>query len=194
MSASDVRQRIVAGGTYELPLGRGRRFGGTMNRAVDGVVGGWQASGYLTYQSGEPIDVSQGNGRLAFGNQRPNVSGNPRSKYTMHDLAWDNLRAGTESFFNVSAFSNPGDQIPGNSPRFNNALRGDSIRDLDFSVSKNFAIKEGDNLEVRVESFNLTNSPQFADPNSSFQGGSFGTVSGQVNSPRQLQFGTRFTF
>ena len=189
VGASDVRHRMVLGGSYELPFGPGKRFGANLNPIVNGFIGGWQLNGYLTLQTGLPLNVNMASGRLADGNQRPNVNANPRSSLSVHDIA-----AGRGNYFNLSAFSDPGDQINGNAPRFDTRLRGDGIRRIDLSVFKNLLFGERHNLQLRVESFNLTNTPRFCDPNTGFGDPNFGTISGQCNSPRQVQFGARFLF
>jgi hypothetical protein len=71
---------------------------------------------------------------------------------------------GANNYFNVSAFSDPGDQVAGDGPRFNNALRGDGIRNLDFSLFKNLNYRERYHLQLRAEFFNSTNTPRFKDP------------------------------
>jgi hypothetical protein len=189
VGASDVRHRVAVGGSYELPFGHGKRFGHATGSLVNGIFGGWQTNFYLTIQSGLPLYVYMSNGRIADGSQRPNVSGDPRSHFSIQDVA-----EGKGNYFNFSAFSDPGDQIPGNGPRFNSALRGDEIRNLDFSIIKNVGIREGMNLQLRTEFFNFTNTPRFLDPNTAYGGSSFGTITGQANNPRQVQFGAKFTF
>jgi hypothetical protein len=177
------------GGSYELPFGHGKRFGSSANKIAEGFLGGWQINGYLTMQSGLPIVIGLSGGNLADGSQRPNVTGDPRSNVSIHDVV-----KGKASYFNASAYSNPGDQVNGNAPRFDTRLRGDSIRNLDFSVFKNFQISEGMKLQLRTEFFNFTNRVRFGDPNGSVGDGGFGTITSQVNSPRQVQFGARFLF
>lgn len=189
VGAADARHRLVVGGSYELPFGRGKKFGGNMNGIVDGFLGGWQINGYLTLQSGLPIVIGLSGGNIADGSQRPNVTGNPRSNFSIHDVV-----AGKGSYFKPGAYSNPGDQIAGNAPRFDDRVRGDGIRDLDFSLFKNFQIRETMKLQFRTEFFNFTNTPRFGDPNGSVGDSGFGTITSQVNSPRQVQFGVRFLF
>lgn len=191
VGATDARHRVVLSGSYELPFGRGKHFGANLNKAIDAVAGGWQINAYYTYQSALPLNVVMASGRVADGNQRPNVTGNPRSQYSIHQVV---ASGGVDNYFNVGAFSDPGDQIDGNEPRFNDALRGDSLRDLDFSFFKNFAYRERFKLELRAEFFNFTNTPRFTDPNTSFPSTSFGVINGQGNSPRQTQMGATFTF
>ena len=139
VGATDARHRVILTGSYELPFGHGRAFGANWNRVVDGVAGGWQINAYFTYQSGLPISVYMATGRLADGSQRPNVSGDPRSAYSLQQVV---ASGGADNFFNASAFSDPGDQMAGNEPRFNTNLRGDGIRNIDFSLFKNFNFTE----------------------------------------------------
>jgi hypothetical protein len=189
VGASDARHRVAVGGSYELPFGRGRKFANGLNGIANGFLGGWQLNAYLTVQSGLPLYVNMSNGRLSDGNQRPNINGNPRSSFSTHDVV-----NGVGTFFNTAAFSDPGDQNPGNAPRFNDSLRGDGIRDIDVSVIKNFQIRENMKLQLRTEFFNFTNTPRFLDPRTSFGDSDFGTINGQANNPRQVQFGARFMF
>ena len=189
IGASDVRNRLAMGGSYELPFGRGKQFGTNLNKVVDGFLGGWQANGTLTLQSGLPISIGLSGGNLADGSQRPNVSGNPRTGISIHDAALRQL-----PYLNAAAYSNPGDQIAGNAPRFDTRVRGSGIRNIDLSFIKNFTIRENMKLQLRSEFFNFTNTPRFADPDSSVGDGSFGKVTAQANSPRQVQFGAKFTF
>jgi hypothetical protein len=191
VGATDARHRLVLSGSYELPFGRGKRFGSHMNKVLDTIAGGWQMNAYYTYQSGLPIYVYMASGRLADGNQRPNVTGDPRSPYGIHQVV---ASGGADNFFNTAAFSDPGDQVAGNEPRFNTALRGDSLRDLDCSLFKNFQYGEKYKLQLRAEFFNFTNTPRFLDPNTGFGSANFGVITGQGNSPRQAQMGARFTF
>ena len=80
VSLSDITNRIVADGVWELPFGRGRTLGAHWNRALDAAAGGWKTSGVLTLQSGAPITPhlpSQDLGNGAGFTQRPNLSGKP---------------------------------------------------------------------------------------------------------------------
>jgi len=190
-SSTDARQRFVLGGSYELPFGRGRTFGSHINKAVDAVAGGWQLNAYMTFQSGLPLNVNMASGRLADGNQRPNVTGNPRSQYSIKDVV---NGMGAVSFFNAAAFSDPGDQVAGNEPRFSNALRGDGVHSLDISLMKNLQFHERYKVQLRAEFFNATNTARFQDPNTSYGNSSFGTIGSTGNNPRQAQMGARFTF
>jgi hypothetical protein len=128
----------------------------------------------------------------------------------MHDVAlnWEanstaisNGLPPVNSFFNANCFADPGDQIPGNAPRYFSGLRVDGIHNADLNLYKSFVPKEGMRLEVRAEMFNFTNHPRFGQPNSAVggaEGGNpfFGTISGAAvgETPRFFQFGVRFEF
>jgi len=191
VGATDARNRIVISGSYELPFGKGKRFGANMKPLMDTLAGGWQLNAYWTYQTGLPMDIYMTSGTVADGTQRPNLTGDPRSQYSLQQVVSSN---GALNYFNVAAFSNPGDQVDGTSPRFINALRGDSLRDLDFSIFKNFTFRERFKLQLRGEFFNFTNTPRFVDPDSGFGDTNFGVFSSQANQPRQAQLGAHFTF
>jgi hypothetical protein len=215
IGASDTPQRLAAAVVVDLPVGRKQWIGGNMNRAVDAVVGGWSIATLITEQSGQPMSIGLSNARLANGSQRPNtVCSQLKSGTSMHAVAlnWEtnavainNGLPPVDSFFNANCFADPGDQIPGNAPRYFSGLRVDGIHTADLNVYKSFVPKEGVRLEVRAEIFNFINHPRFGQPNSSVGGASganpfFGTISTDtVNGtslqvPRFFQFGVRVEF
>jgi len=74
VSANDATNRFVIAAVLQLPIGRGTLIGANMNRALNTLVGGWQLTTLTTFQTGQPLDISMSNGRIADGNQRPNVT------------------------------------------------------------------------------------------------------------------------
>jgi hypothetical protein len=211
IGASDAPQRLAAAVVVDLPVGRKQWIGGEMNRAVDAVIGGWSVATMITQQSGQPMAIGMSNARLANGTQRPEVlCPKLKSGTSMHDVAlnWEanstaisNGLPPVNSFFNANCFADPGDQIPGNAPRYFSGLRVDGIHNADLNLYKSFVPKEGMRLEVRAEMFNFTNHPRFGQPNSAVggaEGGNpfFGTISGAAvgETPRFFQFGVRFEF
>ncbi|ABF39936.1 Cna B-type protein [Candidatus Koribacter versatilis Ellin345] len=192
IGANDTPQRFTLATVYDLPFGRTRTFGGDMNRWVDGFVGGWSVNALLTLQSGQPIPFAMSNSQLWDGQQRPNLSCNPLSGMSLHDVAMSNDP--NANYFNASCFADPGDQVPGNAPRFSSDARGQGIKNLDLGVFKDFAIHENMKLELRAEFFNFTNSVRFATPFSAWGDGSFGRVESQANQPRHMQVAIRFEF
>jgi len=99
---------------------------------------------------------------------------------------------------NVNCFADPGDQMPGNAPRYFSGLRTNGIHNLDVNIFKEFVPKEGTKLEVRAEFFNFFNHPRFGPPNTAWALGdpTFGIISSTATGylPRRLQFGMRFEF
>ena len=167
-----------------------------MNRGLDAVVGGWSIATLITEQSGQPMAISDTFGRLANGSQRPNVicpqlkSGvsmkNVALSWQTTDAAVSDGNPAVATFFKANCFADPGDQIPGNAPRYFPGLRVDGIHNVDLNFYKAFVPKEGMKLEVRAEIFNLTNHPRFGQPNSAV-----GSGPGEVRL-RPIRFSGRF--
>ena len=177
-----------------------------MNRAVDAVVGGWSLATIITEQSGQPMALGMSNARLANGTQRPQVvCSQLKNGTSMHDVAlnWgtnstaiSNNLPPVASFLDANCFADPGDQVPGNAPRYFSGLRVDGIHNMDLNLYKSFVPKEGMRVEVRAEMFNFANHPRFGQPNSSVGDPFFGTITSDApgENPRSFQFGLRFEF
>jgi hypothetical protein len=190
ISANDATHRMVLATIIDLPVGRKRWIGRQMNRILDAVVGGWSASTILTFQTGTPISIVMAQGKIADGNQRPNIVC-PR---VSSGISYHAAAATGASIFNLNCFGDPGDQVAGNAPRYFSRLRSDGIHNTDLSLSKEFAIREKMKLQVRGEFFNFTNTPRFAIPGTAFGDSQFGLVTSTLGSPRTTQFGVRFEF
>ena len=190
ISSSDATHRLTAAFILDLPIGRGRWIGSGMNSVAEAIVGGWSLDTFLTLQSGQPIAIVDSNSRLTDGNQRPNViCSQLRTGISYHEAA----RTG-EPYLNQDCFGDPGDNIPGNAPRHFSTLRGDGIRNVDMSLTKEFKIRERATLQVRAEMFNVANHQRFAFPDNGSGDGSFGTVTSTRNNYRRMQFGARLQF
>ena len=197
IGANDTPQRLAAAVVIDMPVGRNQWIGSDMNRVLDAVVGGWSIATLITEQSGQPMAISLTSPQLANGTQRPNVvCPQLKAGLSVNDaaLTWEN--ATPAPFLNASCFANPGDQTPGNAPRYFSGLRVDGIHNIDLNLYKSFVPKEGTKLEVRAEIFNLTNHPRFGQPNSFVGDPLFGTVTSDApgETPRYFQFGLRFEF
>ncbi len=188
LSTIDVSKRFVGSFVYNLPFGHGQHFGSKWNRVTDSVLGGWQVNGIVTAQTGIPLALSATNNANIFNpGERPNSNGQNAG-----------LSGSVESrltkYFNTSVFSQPATYTFGNVSRTLPNLRAPGLRNIDFSLFKNFALTERWKLEVRAESFNLSNTPQFGAPNTSVTSTSFGVITTQVNSPRQNQIAMKLLF
>jgi hypothetical protein len=168
LSDFDVDHRAVASFVWNLPFGKGQRFGGSSSRAKEAIVGGWQVNGIYTWQRGFPITIQAadlGNVFDSFGTNRANLSGDPTAG------------GGTiEQWFNTGAFSQPALGQFGNTKR--NFLRGPGINNLDLALFKNFDVSHGARLQFRFESFNAFNHPQFTDVATNLTDPAFGRVTG----------------
>ncbi len=196
ISANDAPQRLAGAIVVELPIGRGNWLGRNMNRAVDAFIGGWSISTLVTEQSGQPMAITLSNPRLMDGNQRPSViCSQLKSGISMHDVGVSG-NGNALSFFNPNCFADPGDQNPGNAPRYFSGLRTDGIHNFDANLFKEFTPKEGMRLELRAEVYNLANHERFGIPNLNFGSSQFGTITGSAagSNPRRFQFGARFEF
>lgn len=192
ISSNDAPHRLVAAVILDLPFGRKRWIGGAMNPVLDAIVGGWSFNTVATVQSGNPIAVYNSVGNLADGNSRPQIV---CSQLTT-GLSYRQAAAsqGNLSYLNQNCFTDAGDNIPGNAPRHFSNIRGDGIRNLDLSLSKEFKIREDKVLQVRAETFNAFNHQRFAFPDTGSGDGTFGTVTSTTNNFRRMQFGARFQF
>ena len=185
----DVRHRLSASYSYDLPFGKGRA-----HLADDGwvstLLSGWQTFGIVTLQTGRPFTVAllseidnSGTGRsiLGFGaNDRPNVVGDPRI---------GNPSPG--QWFNQSAFAFPAPGTFGNAGR--NILEGPGYANVNASLVKNTAISEQFNLQFRAEVFNLFNHPNFNLPDNFLGSPTFGQIL-SARDPRHIQFGVKLLF
>jgi hypothetical protein len=182
-SSFDVRQVFQAAFVYDVPYGRGRKFGAHIARPLDWIAGGWSLEGNLRFQTGAPINVVLGLDQANVGTsiQRPNVIGNP-----------NNGPQTPQEWFNTSAFVLPAPFTYGDSGAF--TVRADGRRTADVSVHKLFAIREHHTLDLRGEFFNLPNNVSFGNPNATFTSKSFGTITSTGTNARQIQMALRYAF
>ena len=190
ISANDATHRMVLATIAEVPVGRGRWIGRDMNRVLDAIAGGWSISTILTFQTGTPLTLGLADARLADGQQRPDVICPQLST----GLSYHAAAATGQPILNAACFGDPGDQVPGNAPRYFSNLRSNGIHNSDLSFSKEFVIREGMKLQIRGEFFNFTNTPRFASPNTAVGDSQFGLVTSTLGSPRHTQIGLRFEF
>jgi hypothetical protein len=190
ISANDATHRLTAAFILDLPVGRGRWIGNGMNSIFDAIVGGWSLDSFVTFQSGQPIAIFNSASRLTDGNQRPNVV---CPQLTTGISIREAARTG-QPYLNQACFADPGDNIPGDAPRHFSNLRGEGVKNLDMSFTKEFKIRESAELQVRAEMFNVANHQRFQFPDVGSGDGSFGLVNQTTNNYRRMQFGARLQF
>jgi hypothetical protein len=166
LSGFDVDHRVVASFVWNLPFGKGERFGSGASGVKDAVIGGWQLNGIYTWQRGFPITIVAADlgGVL-------DTSGTNRA-----DIVGDIHAGGGEltRWFNTAAFAQPALGSFGNSGR--SILRGPGINNLDLAFFKNFDLPRGTRLQFRLESFNALNHPQFSGVSTNLTSANFGVI------------------
>ena len=185
LSSNDVAHRFVATGVYQLPFGRDRYFGKDVNKVIDGIIGGWETSGFFTMQSSQPLQVTQNGGTLWNGTQRPNLIGNPATSGSVYDRF--------NNWFNVAAFSQPAADNYGSAPRFLN-VRGPHLTTLDAALAKSWKTTENQRLEFRSEFQNVMNHPIFNPPATTYGASNFGQISSTKVGARAIQLSLKYFF
>lgn len=185
LSSMDINHRAVITFDYQLPIGRGRKFGANLHRAADAVIGGWSISGLATISAGYPLVSGLQGGVLWEGTQRPNLIGDPATSGTVQERL--------NNYLNPAAFTRPAPDTFGNAPR-TLKVRTPGVRALDLAVMKRFLIDEQRFFEFRAEAQNALNHPIFGTPNSTFGDTNFGRITGTAVDPRQMQLGLKFYF
>ena len=184
----DRTHNYVLSTIYDLPLGPGRRW--LTDGLASKVIGGWQISTLFVAQSGQPLSITANGTTL-------NTPGNTAyadavgTQRVLGGLGPGNL------YFDPAAYAQPTAGTQGNLTR-NGAIEGPGFWQLDGALFKRFTISSSKYAEFRVDAFNVTNSPRWANPNTGFSTAS-GTTFGQVtnvigNNSRMIRFGGRFAF
>lgn len=195
LSAFDIRNTLSVSGTYELPIGPGKRFASGISGVTKHLLAGWQMGGILTVANGVPgsiTDASRLTGigiRQEFPDLLPGASNNPK-------------RPGNpQQYFDVSNFRVPPDRTLGTLGRNTLTLPGRAT--LDFTLSKNTKLAGGENapnLQFRFEAFNLTNRVNYGIPRLNLfdsQGrlqGTAGQITSTTGTSRQIQLGLKLVF
>jgi hypothetical protein len=193
-SATDVRHNITLSNTYELPFGKGKRM---LNSGLAShLFGGWDLSGIATGRTGFPVNVSvarpaadvpTGNSQQQRPNLVPGVNVYPTNRTP-------------QNWINIAAFAVPARGTFGNLGR--NVLRGPRLFQMDIALARRIAVTERFGFQIRAEAFNLTNRPQYGNPQANISApGTFGVITGIVNGgatgsgrSRSLQFMLRLDF
>jgi hypothetical protein len=170
---------------YQLPFGKGRTLLSNHGPLVNGVIGGWQASTFISLHGGPPFTVLSPVSLLNNGQaNRPNIvpGCNPNLSH----------RTITE-WFNTSCFVN--DLVPGTyGTEGTNLVRADGIQQVNLSMLKNFEFAEKWNLQFRADFQNLFNHPNYGLPDLNVGDPSMGAVTSASVSARIIQLGLKLSF
>lgn len=197
----DFRHQFTSAWSYDLPFGPGKKYlaGQGSSRWL---VGGWQLNGIIAMYSGQAFTpvLSFDPTNTGSGGARPDIIGNPSNFSNAMSAGCPSNQQTILCWYNPAAFAIP-PVAPGQTfaTLFGNAsrgmLRGPAQYNVDFSVFKNFQIKENQNVQLRGEAFNLFNTPEFGLPyNAVDVTGTAGAISNTVHSSRQLQVAVKYTF
>ena len=191
VAAFSLRRQFNVNFRYELPFGRGQRWGSGASGVVDKLLGGWQWNGILTAQSGFPFTPLVGSNISGTG-----ASENPDVPNRNPSFSGPVILSKIEQWFNPSAFLLPTAGTFGNVSR--SSYTGPGLTTFDTSLFKKFPLNERWNLQFRTEVFNLFNHANFGSPNPVvFSGNSYSSSAGVITAAadsRQLQFALKLIF
>jgi len=201
LSGINLNNNLTASVVYDLPFGKGKKWGSDLSGPIDNIFGNWQVTVIEKITSGFPVFIVDSNNSSGAGF----LNGNANSLIRPNLVAGCDPNAGPHTlneWFNTACFTQPiGGQL-GNASRA--PVTGPDFVNTDFSVIKQFKLPwENMGLNFRAEFFNLFNHAQFATPNSTSSlatpdfatlGSGFGSINATVNNPRLVQFGLKLTF
>lgn len=227
----DIPKDFNWSGVYDLPFGKGEKW--LTHGPVAWVLGNWQANFSFLLRSGQAFDPSWTGassicsatvttncvpisiGGLATTSSDPASLSVPGSSYTGYSrpsiLSGCNIYGGQSitQWYNPACFVSPASPSVGPGYGFGDTpvggLRTQLFNDLDFSLVKNFPIKESMNLQLRFEGFNVFNhvvwgepgatvAPTFSTSTGAVSYGSAGVISSIASTPRELQLAAKFSF
>jgi hypothetical protein len=180
VAGDDRPLRFVLSGSYEFPLGKGKKVdfhSGVLNR----MVGGWVLNAIYTNQTGAPLGF--GSNLIYLGGPLHNNPHPGNLDAPMFDVTQFNTNSAQQLGSNISTFGT----------RYG-SLRQDGADNVDLSMIKNTAITEKVKLQFRFEAFNALNRPEFDVPNLSATSSGFGKITNQPNLPRGIQMALRLAF
>jgi len=195
----DIPNRVAVEYHYDLPFGRGKSM--LQNGPLAWILGNWQTSGVYTYYSGHPFQVNENDGNhnsildpYGYTTATPNLVGKPHVVsdpdcwfYASKNSACGSKAPGANDAYAITAVG-----AIGNVSR--NPLRGPHIDVFDGALLREFPVKEGWNVEARWEVFNVTNTPEFGQPNGNITSGGVASITSLSGDPRVMQFAARISF
>jgi len=193
LSQINLNNNFTGSVIYDLPFGRGKKFGNDWSGVTNTLLGNWQLTVIEKITSGFPVPLIDSNNQSgAFFNNGGNGNNFNRPDQV---AGCDPYAAnhGTLQWVNSSCFVAPVSGQLGNANRV--PVSGPGFVNTDFSVIKQFALpREGMGLNFRAEFFNFFNHAQFGSPVADIAAPGFGSVNSTVNNPRVVQFGLKLTF
>ncbi len=185
LSSFDQRHKLSADGMWELPWGEGRRWM-TRPSATRIAFGNWMLQTTITAASGTPYTARVVG---SYSDVAGGVNGSLRANYNgeaiqISDSTW-------QHWFNTAAFTAPASGTYGNAGR--NTIIGPASWVMNFVLSKNFTIREGQSMEVRAEADNVLNHPNASGIDTNLTSSTYGQVT-SVGSMRKMVLSARYRF
>jgi len=193
LSQINLNNNFTASVVYDLPFGRGKRYGSSWNNVTNSLLGGWQVTLIEKITSGFPVPlVDSNNASGVFFNSGGNGNNfnRPDQVKTGCNPSVSN-HGPQQQYINPACFTHAVGHL-GNASRL--PVYGPDFVNTDFSVIKRFTLKENVGLDFRAEMFNLFNHAQFAMPIADISVPGFGQVNNTVNNPRLVQFALKLNF
>jgi hypothetical protein len=187
----DETHNLTAYAVYDMPFGKGKKFGGDMNKAVDAVVGGWTVSPIVTLHTGFPMTLYN-NGSDQTGTNSRGLRADCNGTNTVFGRR--QAPAGTgggflwfdpNNYSNAAGFGTCAPQV--------GALRGPGLYNWDLSLQKNFHLTERFKLQFRSDFLNAFNRVNLGAPNTTVATSTTGVI--QASQPaRNIQFALKLYF
>jgi hypothetical protein len=179
----DARHRLMTSFVYSLPFGQGKPLLSNLSGIANTLLGGYELSGVVHANSGSPLTptLSVDNSGLGRRQDRPDIVGNPKLDNPSPTTGW----------WNPAAFQMPAKGSVGNAGK--GSLVGPGYSGTDISLLKRLAVRENQNLQLRIEVFNVLNQANFYPVSTSYGPATFGTVGTALDS-RQIQIGLKYMF
>jgi hypothetical protein len=193
----DALHNVSVGGTWSLPFGTSRRYGSGWNRPADLVLGGWNLNFITSMHSGFPVTIQSVNvsNQLVRGSSRANRYG-PLTYHNQNIDHWfgdNNALCQNPGESNGCAYGVPAPGTFGTSAKGTESAP--AFYNLDLGLGKEFHLTERKYFDFRADFFNVRNHPNFAAPARVISNpASFGTITTQVGTPRNIQLGLKFYF
>ena len=203
------RSAFTAYGLYELPFGKGKMFAGNANGFANAIIGGWQISPTLVWQSGLPFSLSYNECSASIPGSAPCRPNGSVGGLNYGVKGTPGVGTGVTYFTSVSnicaggtgsgGFTCPTLDTIGNVNR--NTAWGPGFFNSDMSLTKTFSIRERYQAQFRMDAYNAFNHINLGNPGGSVDGGGntigsgpFPAGTGGTTNPRQLQFTIHLQF
>jgi Carboxypeptidase regulatory-like domain len=188
----DVKYQFTGSMSYDLPFGKGMPV--DLNGVANAFLGDWTFNLIAYLSTGVPIASPSVGAGVSYFNQRPDLACDP-SKGASHSA---------DTWFNYNCFSFPSSPfVAGNAPAYLDHVRTMGAQDFDISLYKHLKLGGERDLRFEISSYNIANRAQLGMPSvpsitdvqsQPSVAATFGQITATVNTPRQFQFGARFSF